>query len=119
MPGLVGLSSADLGVLAAQHMFAYMQAQIAGAAGCVGGASQTVPGSAQDSMFSASHVNAGQVGHGGIQAHPTHVNTLAGVNASKPIAPLFQRCPAAACTFLCVRVNFCCVRVETHAFAGV
>jgi len=108
-----------LGVLAAQHMSAYMQAQIAGAAGGVSGACPTLPGSSQDSMFSASHVNAGQVRHGGIQAHPTDVNTLAGVNASKPIALLFQRRPAAACTFLCVRVNFCCVRVETHAFAGV
>jgi len=79
MPGPVGLSSANLGVLAAQHMFAYMQAQIAGATGGVGGASPTVQDSAQDSMFSASHVNAGQLGHGGIQAHPTDVNTLAGV----------------------------------------
>ena len=51
MPGLVGLSSADLGVLASQHMFAYMQAQIAGAAGGVSGASPSVQGSAQDSMF--------------------------------------------------------------------
>jgi len=70
-------------------------------------------------MFSASHVNTGQVGHGGIQAHPTFVNMLTGVNASKPISPLFQRRPATVCTFLCVRVNFCCVRVNTHAFAGV
>ena len=104
-----------MGVLAAQHMSAYMQAQIAGAAGGVSGACPTLPDSSQDPMFSASHVNAGQVRHGGIQA----VNTLAGVNASKPIAPLFQRRPAEACTFLCVRVNFCCVRVETHALAGV
>ena len=51
MPGPVGLSSADLGVFAAQHMFAYMQAQIAGAADGVCGASPTVPCSAQDSMF--------------------------------------------------------------------
>ena len=51
IPGLVGLSSADLGVLASQHMFAYVQAQIAGAAGGVSGASPSVQGSAQDSMF--------------------------------------------------------------------
>jgi len=43
MPGPVGLSSADLGVFAAQHMFAYMQAQIAGAAGGVSGACPTLP----------------------------------------------------------------------------
>jgi len=78
MPGPVGLSSADFGVLAEQYMFA-MQVQIAGTAGDVGGASPTVQGSAQDSMFSARHVNAGQLGHGGIQVHPTDVNTLAGV----------------------------------------
>jgi len=79
MSGPVGLSSANLGVLAAQYMIAYMQAQIAGAAGGVGGASPTMQGSEQDSMFSASHVNAGLLGHGGIQTHPTDVNTLAGV----------------------------------------
>ena len=113
MPGPVGLSSADLGVLASQHMFAYMQAQIAGAGGGVCGASLTVPGSAQDSMFSASHGNAGQVRHGGIQAHPIDVNTLAGVNASKPIAPLFQRRPAAACTF-CSFVSIFVACVSKH-----
>ena len=42
MPGPVGLSSVNLGVLAAQHMFAYMQTQIVGAAGGVCGASLTV-----------------------------------------------------------------------------
>ena len=72
MPGPVGLSSADLGVLAAQHMFAYMQLRLLGLL-----AVSVVQ--AQDSMFSADHVNAGQLGHGGIQAHPTDVNTLAGV----------------------------------------
>jgi len=45
MSGPVGLSSANLGVLAAQYMIAYMQAQIAGAAGGVGGASPTMQGS--------------------------------------------------------------------------
>jgi len=53
--------------------------------------------------------------HGGIHAHPSDVNTLAGVNATKPTAPLFHCRTPAACTFVCVSTILC---VQTDALAS-
>ena len=96
-----------MGVLAAQQMFAYMQAQLAlpqqQQAGGGGAGSASLLGSDAASTSYAT-------------VHPTDVNTLASINASRAVAPLFQRrIPAllqhgspAACTFVCV-FNFFCV----------
>ena len=43
------------------------------------------------------------------------MNTLAGVNATRPIAPLFHRRTPAACTFVCVSIILC---VQTDALAS-
>jgi len=48
--------------------------------------------------------------HGGIHAHQSDVNTLSGVNATKPIVPLFHLRTPAAC--VCKSVILC---VQTDA----
>ena len=101
-------------------MFAYSQAHLAlpqHQEGAVGGAGGSFP--ANDAA-STSYARAGPVGaphqmHGGIHAHPSDVNTLAGVNATKPIAPLFHRRTPAACTFVCMSIILC---VQTDALAS-
>ena len=104
LPSRVQLSSTEMGVLTVQQMFAYMQAHLAlpqhqqGAVGDAGGSFLA------NDAASTSYAWAGPAGaphqlqsylavdeHGGIHAHPSDVNTLAGVNATKPIAPLAAR----------------------------
>jgi hypothetical protein len=117
-----------MGVLAPQQMFAFMQAHLAlpqHQQGAVGGAGGSFP--ANDAA-SISYARAGPVGaphqmqlclavaeHGGIHAHPSDVNTLAGVNATKPIVSLFHHRTPAACTFVCVSIILC---VQTDALAS-
>jgi len=114
VPAPVQLNPAEMGVLAAQQMFAYVQAQLA------------LP--QQQRALGAATICA--------TVHPTDVNTLASINASRAAAPLFQRrAPAllqhgspaalpalnaspaasdaarqAARTFVCVFNFFCAVR---------
>jgi len=115
VPLRVQLSSAEMGVLAAQQMFAYMQAHLALAQyqeGAVGGAGGSF---LVNDAASTNYARAGPVGaphqmqlclvvaeHGGIHAHPSDVNTLAGVNATKPID-----FPSYSCSmYVCVCDNY-------------
>jgi len=118
-----------MGVLAAQKMFVYMQAHLTlpqHQQGAVGGAGGSFP--ANDAA-STNYARAGPVGvphqmqlclsvteHGGIHVHPSDVNTLTGVNATKPISPLFHRRTPVVCTFVCVSIILC---VQTDALASV
>ena len=69
VPAPVQVNPAEMGVLAAQQMFAYVQAQLA------------LP--QQQRALGAATICA--------TVHPTDVNTLASINASRAAAPLFQR----------------------------
>ena len=69
VPAPMQVNPAEMGVLAAQQMFAYVQAQLA------------LP--QQQRALGAATICA--------MVHPTDVNTLASINASRAAAPLFQR----------------------------
>jgi len=101
-------------------MFAYIQAHLAlpqHQQGAVGGAGRSF---LANDAASTSYARAGPAGsphqlqlcldvaeHGGIHVHLSDVNTLAGVNATKSIVPLFHYRTPAACTFVCVCQLFC------------
>jgi len=117
-----------MGVLGTQEMFAYIQAHLAlpqHQGGSVGGTGGSFPGNDAASTNYARAVPVGAphqmqlclavADHGGIHAHPSDVNMVAGVNATKTIGPLFHRRTPAGCTFVCVSIFLC---FQTDALAS-